>query len=183
MKKTILITAGPTREYLDPIRFISNESTGFLGNEIARAACKHGCKVIVISGNKGLRVFPGIKYLYIDSAHDLEIAIRTYIKKTDVLFMTSAVCDFRPAKASSQKIKRPKVGSLSIKLLPTKDILRGLSVRRIRKDRLFFGFCIETRNLLKCAREKLIDKKLDYIVATQYSRKQVPFREGCRQSL
>jgi phosphopantothenoylcysteine decarboxylase / phosphopantothenate---cysteine ligase len=175
MKRTILITAGPTREHLDPVRFISNESTGYLGNELARAARKHGCKVIVISGNRELKALAGIEYIYIESARDLEKAVHAHIKKADVLFMTSAVCDFRPAKVALRKIKRSGEKSLVVRLRPNNDILKGLAMRRIKRGRIFVGFCIETNDLVKHAREKLLSKQLDLIVATYYSKRKVPF--------
>ncbi|MFC1809233.1 phosphopantothenoylcysteine decarboxylase [Candidatus Omnitrophota bacterium] len=175
MKKTILITAGPTKEHIDPIRFISNESTGVLGNEIARVACEEGNKVIVITGNAQLPIVRNVKYVYIESARDLEREIRKYIYTANVLFMTSAVCDFRPIKIAQSKIKREKGKDIVLRLRPNKDILKTLSHSRIKKDKTFVGFCIETNNIVHNARKKLIEKKLDFIVATKYSKTKSPF--------
>jgi len=175
MKKTILITAGPTKEYIDPVRFISNESTGVLGNEIARAARNKGCEVVVISGNPALPVLSEVKYVYVTSARELEKVAREQIKKADVLFMTSAVCDYRPLNPAKNKIKHSKQENLTITLCPNKDILKSLSKSSIKANKVYIGFCIETNDVIKNAKAKRVAKKLDLIVATDYSKGKVPF--------
>ncbi|MBN1493273.1 MAG: phosphopantothenoylcysteine decarboxylase [Candidatus Omnitrophica bacterium] len=175
MKRTIVITAGPTREYIDPIRFISNESTGILGNAIARAARDRGHKVIVISGNKDLEVLSKVRYVYIDSARELEAALRRHLKKADVLFMTSAVCDFRPVKVARYKIKRTGNRPLVVTLRPNRDVLKAMAHSVVKRKKIYVGFCIETSHVLKNARSKLKTKNLDMIVASRYSASQSPF--------
>jgi phosphopantothenoylcysteine decarboxylase/phosphopantothenate--cysteine ligase len=171
-KKNILITAGPTREYIDPVRYISNQSSGVLGYALAEAAIKKGYAVTLISGPTALVRPKNVTFISVTSAHELEKNVVECFKKADILFMTSAVCDYRPEYFSSQKIKRKD--NLLLRLVPNNDILKKIS--KIKKNtQTVCGFCIETKDLLKNAKKKISEKNLDYIVATKLDKKSVPF--------
>lgn len=178
MRKTILITAGPTREYLDPIRYITNESTGILGYEIAKVAKKAGCKVVLITGNPALPIVAGVDYRYIVSARDLVREMKACIDDTDVLFMTSAVCDFYPKKKYGQKMKREATGDFSVALKKNKDILKMMGRSQVKGSKVYVGFCIETQHVKENAQKKLRDKHLDFIVANHYVSENSPFGDN-----
>ncbi|MBI4549968.1 MAG: phosphopantothenoylcysteine decarboxylase [Candidatus Omnitrophica bacterium] len=171
LRKRVLVTAGNTRESIDPVRFISNISTGVMGFEISKAARDAGHRTVLISGPTLLRPPRGVTYVPIVSSADLDRAVRREFKRCDVLFMTSAVCDFRPAFVSRQKIKRKS--SLNLRLVKTRDILKNLASGKKRQT--VVGFCLETENLLGNARRKLREKKLDCIVANFLGRGSRPF--------
>lgn len=167
----IVITAGPTREMLDPVRFISNVSTGEMGYTLAREAKKAGHEAVLISGPTALKPPAGITFVSITSAADLQRACRRYFPKSDALIMTAAVCDFTAAAPQKQKIKRLKTKSFLLKQTP--DIVAGLARRK--GQRIVIGFCLETQDWLKNARKKLSGKHLDGIVANYYSKSHIPF--------
>lgn len=175
MRKNVLITAGPTREYLDPIRYVTNESSGYLGYLLAAEAKRRNCSVVLITGNHDLPVLAGVVYEYIRTARDLDRTIRKHIGTADILFMTSAVCDFYPAVFSQQKIKRTHRNDLVVRFRQNKDILRGLSTPRIKKNKIYVGFCIETKDVVRNAQRKLREKNLDYLVANQHTAASSPF--------
>lgn len=170
-KMKILVTAGNTREMIDPVRYVSNVSTGVMGYEIAKAARREGHEVVLISGPAELPAPAGVKRIDIVSSRDLEKAMEKYFPWCEALFMTSAVCDFRPAVFSRHKIKRQ--GKLSLKLEATPDILRRFSAEKGRRK--VIGFCLETEALIANAERKLTKKKLDFIVANFLGKKQTPF--------
>ena len=189
-RKTILITAGPTREHIDPVRFISNLSSGRLGYAIAQEAHKRGYRVILISGPTNLPVPLGIKVVHIVSADELKEKVVQHFKRAQILFMTSAVCDYRPFRTVSQKIKRGK--DLFLRLTLTDDILKKVS--RMKKRQIICGFSLETNDLEERAFQKLTEKKLDFIVATLFTEKISPFgdhtmkplildKNGCRYTI
>ncbi len=173
MKKNlrILITAGPTREMLDPVRFLSNVSTGEMGYTLARTARAAGHKVTLISGPTALPAPAGVKFVSITSAAQLQKACRKYFPRHDVLIMSAAVCDFTPAHPKTQKIKRLKTKQFLLKQTP--DIVAGLAHKKGK--RTVIGFCLETQNWLGNAREKVRRKHLDGIVANYYSAAHIPF--------
>jgi phosphopantothenoylcysteine decarboxylase / phosphopantothenate---cysteine ligase len=177
--KTVLVTAGPTREYLDPVRFISNLSSGRLGYDIARCAQKRGYRTILISGPTALVPPKGVTMVSITSARELEQEVVRYFKMADILFMTSAVCDYRPLSVKKEKIKREH--HLSITFESTDDILKKISA--IKKKQIVCGFCIETHNLRKNALRKLKEKKLDFIIASCYSKGKNPFGDNLMSPL
>lgn len=170
-RKRVLVTAGNTRESIDPVRYISNVSTGVMGFEISKAARDAGHRTVLISGPTFLKPPRGVTYIPIVSSSDLDHAVRREFKRCDVLFMTSAVCDFRPLSVSSRKIKRR--AALNLKLVKTRDILKNLALEK--KRRTVVGFCLETESLLENARRKLRHKNLDYIVANFLGRGNRPF--------
>jgi phosphopantothenoylcysteine decarboxylase/phosphopantothenate--cysteine ligase len=167
----IIVTAGPTREPLDPVRFISNRSTGYMGYKIAEEAFKRKHKVTLISGPVNLIPPKVDRFIAIETADDLLKTLKSQIKRADCLIMTAAVGDFRAQKISIRKIKRNK--SLSPKLIPNKDILKALS--RFHKRKLFAGFSLETEDLVRNSYSKLKNKNLDLIAANSFTKYHNPF--------
>lgn len=171
----ILITAGPTREKIDSVRFISNFSTGNMGYEIARASLAKGYKVTLISGPTYLLPPKGVKFVRVEETREMEKAVKKYFKSADCLFMASAVCDWRPEKRSTGKIKKGKNGSVTFRFVENPDILK--SIGRIKNGKLLAGFALESTELIKNAKIKLREKNLDLIVANKVGGKS-PFGEG-----
>ena len=158
----VLVTAGPTREMLDPVRFLSNPSSGRMGYAVAEAARDRGAQVTLISGPVSLPGVPGVHLVHIVSAEDLARAVDQHLDGARVVVMAAAVADQRPAHYSAQKTKK-QPGDETLTLVRTPDILAGLGARA-RKP-LLVGFAAETENLEPNAREKLARKNLDFIVA------------------
>jgi len=173
-RKIILVTAGPTREHLDPVRFISNLSSGRLGYEIAREAHTRGYRVILISGPTNITPPQGVRVIHIVSAQELERAVLRCLPTVDVIFMTSAVCDYRPTRFHRGKIKRHKKRTLMLEA--TDDILLRVAARKTKQ--VVCGFCLETSKVLINARKKLKKKKLDFIVAHLYRGRKNPFGDN-----
>ena len=158
-----LITAGGTREYIDPVRFVSNASSGRMGYALARVALKAGHKVTLITAPTSLRIPKGAKTVNVESASQMHTAVKKYFPKGDCLIMAAAVADYTPAKASKTKIKKSAKG-LVLKLKPTQDILLWASKNK-RKNQLVIGFALEDKVLRSRAEKKLREKRLDMIVA------------------
>jgi len=173
--RKILITAGPTEEPIDPVRVITNRSTGFMGYEIARAARKRGYRVTLISGPVKLTRPRGLKFIRVSTARELQRAVRSEIRENDILVMASAVSDFRPAKFSKNKVSSGK--AIVLRLVKNPDILKSLSEKE-RKDKILVGFSLETGDLLKKARKKLKEKRLDLIVSNRAGGRSAPFGDG-----
>ena len=171
MAKKILITAGPTREMLDPVRFLSNLSTGEMGYTLASVARSQGYQVTLISGPTALKPPHGVRFISILSAEELKRACQKEFPRHNVLVMTAAVCDFTAASFHPQKIQRTKTKQLQLKQTP--DIVAGLA--RKKGKRKVIAFCLETTDWLRRAHEKLKRKGLDGIVANYYQRGHVPF--------
>ena len=159
--KRVLITAGATREYLDPIRFISNSSSGRMGIELARACRDRGAQVTLLLANSPLSL-DGIELVRVDTVADLYAAAVPAFDGCDLLFAAAAVSDFKPAARNAGKIKKDGAG-LSLELLPNTDVL--LELGRRKSGQKLVGFAAESDNLLENARDKLIRKNLDLIVA------------------
>jgi len=164
--KRVLVTAGPTREKIDPVRYISNYSTGMMGYEIALAAKKRGLFVTLVSGPTLLLAPKGVKFVSVESAADMRKAVLKFIKRSDCVIMTAAVADWRPKYSARRKIK--KCGARSIELVENPDILA--EVGRMKKKTVAVGFALETENLEKNALKKLKDKNLDIIVANRLTK-------------
>lgn len=159
----VTVTAGPTQESLDPVRFLTNHSSGKMGYAIAREAMLRGAEVTLISGPVALKPVPGVKLVPIITAQDMLEAVQTALPQTDILIKAAAVADYRPATVADEKLKK-KDGELSIPLERTADILAWVSENR--HEGLFVcGFSMETENMLENSRGKLIKKGLDMIVA------------------
>jgi phosphopantothenoylcysteine decarboxylase/phosphopantothenate--cysteine ligase len=161
-----LITAGPTREFLDPIRYVSNRSSGKMGYAIAEAALAVSSDVTLVSGPTSLTAPKGVEFVSVTTAQEMAETVWSRFSSVDVCIMAAAVCDFRPKTAAASKIKK---GSFSgvMELEPTPDILAELGRRK--KSQVLVGFAVETDDLEKHAREKLARKKLDLIVANDSS--------------
>jgi phosphopantothenoylcysteine decarboxylase/phosphopantothenate--cysteine ligase len=170
-KARILITSGPTQEPLDPVRYVSNFSTGLMGLELARAAARRGYEVTLISGPTNARPPKGIRSISIRTTAQLRREINKHWGACDFLIMAAAVCDFRPKRVSVHKLKKTKRFSLELEQTP--DILTELGRKKGR--RILVGFALETENLLKNAMEKLKKKNLDFIVASQIDKGGSPF--------
>ncbi|MCG1036370.1 bifunctional phosphopantothenoylcysteine decarboxylase/phosphopantothenate--cysteine ligase CoaBC [Polaribacter sargassicola] len=160
--KKLLLTAGPTYEAIDPVRFIGNHSSGKMGFAIAKAAANLGAEVYLISGPSNQKINHSfVKRIDVVSAEDMYVAAHSYFNDVDIAILSAAVADYKPNNVASQKIKK-KDSSLQIELAPTKDILASLG--KIKKDQFLVGFALETNNELENAKGKLKRKKLDAIV-------------------
>ncbi len=157
----LLITAGPTREYIDSIRYLSNASSGKMGYAIAAAAARRGHQVVLISGPVELPEPSGVKVVRVVSAADMLKATLTHFRRCDAAVLAAAVADYRPVRRVKQKIKK-KGGPLSLRLTPTVDIARRLG--RIKKGRVLIGFALEDHHHRRNAEAKLRAKNLDAIV-------------------
>ena len=159
----VTVTAGPTRESIDPVRFISNHSTGKMGYAIAREAMLRGADVTLISGPVSIPPVPFVKTVYINSAKDMFEAVKEAVPSADILVKSAAVADYTPAQYCDDKIKK-KDGDMSVALNRTDDILGWVAENR--HDGLFVcGFSMETADMLENSKAKLEKKKLDMIVA------------------
>jgi len=171
--KNILITAGGTREAIDPVRYISNHSSGKMGYALARAARERGASVTLISANVALPSPLDIKPIRVESADKmLETALKHYVD-ADIVIMAAAVADYRPKNKALNKIKKVESRKLKvesrIELEETEDILKVIGKQKGRKDKILVGFALETEKLIENARAKLKEKDLDLIIANQPS--------------
>ncbi len=160
--RRFLITAGPTREYIDAVRFISNPSTGKMGYALAEAARDRGAEVVLISGPTALATPRGVKFLSVVSAKQMHDAVMENIDGAQVVIMAAAVSDFRPVEASNRKIKKDEAPT-AVPLERTDDIL--LQLGKIKGTRLLVGFAAETDNIEQNAVNKLQKKNLDLVIA------------------
>ncbi len=160
--KRVLITAGPTREKIDPVRFITNYSTGKMGYALAEAAVEMGAEVILISGPTTLADPAMARVIRVESASEMYEAVMAQYEASDIVIKTAAVADYRPKDLNPHKIKK-QTGPLTLELEPTKDILKELGENK--KHQLLIGFAAETQNIEVYAQKKLQDKNLDMIVA------------------
>ncbi len=161
--KRLLVTAGPTREQIDPVRYISNHSTGKMGYAIAKQAMLRGADVTLVSGKTDLQPPPGVRLVPVVSAADMAQAVKEAASGQDIIIKAAAVADYRPAAVAQEKMKK-KDGELSIALERTEDILAWLGAHR-REGQFLCGFSMETEHLLENSRVKLEKKKIDMIVA------------------
>ncbi|MBU1857197.1 MAG: hypothetical protein KKC28_09475 [Verrucomicrobia bacterium] len=168
----ILITAGPTREAIDPVRFLSNRSSGKMGYALARVAVRRGHIVTLISGPVALRPPAKVSFVAVMTADEMLAAVKRHLPRCAALIMAAAVADWRPRCVSAQKIKKA-TGYRLLRLEPTPDILKTLQSKKGR--RVFVGFAAETERMLAGARRKLAEKGLDLIVANDVSRRDAGF--------
>ena len=174
----ILVTAGPTREFLDPVRFLSNRSSGKMGYALARAAIRRGHHVVLISGPTALKPPRSAIFVPIISADDMKKAVHAAWPRTDVLIMAAAVADWKPRVIKKQKLKK-RDGPPSLEMERAPDILASLA--GLKAGRLIIGFAAETDHLLAEAERKLREKNLDLIVANDVSRKDAGFETDTNQ--
>ena len=172
--KKVMITAGPTYEAIDPVRFIGNHSSGKMGFEIAKAAANLGAEVILISGPTHQKVTHNlITIVPVVSAHDMYEAAHNYFKSVDVAIAAAAVADYRPKEVATQKIKKEE-STLSLELEKTKDVLASLG--QIKEQQFLVGFALETNNEIENAKSKLKRKNLDLIVLNSLQDKGAGFK-------
>ncbi len=172
MNVRILVTAGPTREHIDPVRFISNRSTGKMGFAVAERAAARGHDVVLVAGPVALATPAGVTRVDVVSALDLLAAVQHHLPQTDVLVMAAAVADWRPRTVSAVKLKKRAMNP-TLELEPNPDVL--LTVQPSKGDRLFVGFAAETGDPLAEARRKLAAKGLDLMVANDVSQPDAGF--------
>ena len=169
--ETVLITAGPTREKIDPVRYLTNRSSGRMGYALAEAALRRGARVLLVSGPTSLTPPGAAEVTQVESTEEMRDAVLKLLPQASIVIKTAAVSDYRPKAASGQKIKRK--GPMNLELEATPDILKELSLRK--SSQLIIGFAAETENVLENARQKLVSKNLDAIVVNDVSREGVGF--------
>lgn len=170
--QTIMVTAGPTREELDPVRFISNHSSGKMGYALARAAQRRGARVMLVSGPVCLAAPCGIELVKVESAREMHAAVMARAGECSVVVKAAAVADYRPVERNGAKIKK-QADEITLSLTKNPDILAELG--RMKRHPLLVGFAAETGNLDACATKKLKEKNLDMIVANDVSQADAGF--------
>lgn len=175
-ERRAVITAGPTREALDPVRFLSNPSSGRQGFALAQAALDRGAHVTLITGPTALPTPVGVERVDVTSAEEMRDATLEACKEADLLLMAAAVADYRPASIAAQKMKKGEE-DLSLRLVRTPDILSIVAKQRteVGFPRVVVGFAAESQNLLENARAKLESKRLDLIVANDITARDAGF--------
>lgn len=171
--KKVLVTAGPTMEKIDPVRFISNHSTGKMGYAIAKNAMLRGADVTLITGKTSISPPPFVKVISVTSARDMFEAVAAHMNGQDIIIKSAAVADYRPINPAEEKIKK-KEGDMSIALERTEDILKYIGEHRT-EHQFICGFSMETENMVENSRKKLEEKKADMIVANNLKQKGAGF--------
>jgi phosphopantothenoylcysteine decarboxylase / phosphopantothenate---cysteine ligase len=169
--ETVLITAGPTREKIDPVRYLTNRSSGRMGYALAEAALRRGARVLLVSGPTALTPPASAELTRVESTEQMRDAVLNLLPHATIVIKTAAVCDYRPKSTAGQKMKRK--GPMTLELEPTPDILKDISLKK--GTQLLVGFAAETENVLENARQKLVSKNLDAIVVNDVSREGVGF--------
>jgi len=169
--ETILITAGPTREKIDPVRYLTNRSSGRMGYALAEAAVRRGARVLLVTGPTSITPPGAAEVTRVESTEQMRDAVLNLLPQATVVIKTAAVSDYRPKSAAGQKIKRK--GPMTLELESTPDILKELSQNKAAQ--ILIGFAAETENVLENARQKLVSKNLDAIVVNDVSREGVGF--------
>lgn len=169
--ETVLITAGPTREKIDPVRYLTNRSSGRMGYALAEAALCRGARVMLVSGPTSLSPPSAVAITQVESAQEMRDAVLRLLSQASIVIKTAAVSDYRPKSAADQKIKRK--GPMTLELEATPDILKDVSSKK--RSQIVVGFAAETENVLENARQKLVSKNLDAIVVNDVSREGVGF--------
>jgi len=169
--ETVLISAGPTREKIDPVRYLTNRSSGRMGYALAESALRRGARVLLVSGPTSIAAPGAAELTRVESAEDMRDAVLKLLPQASVVIMTAAVSDYRPKAAAPQKIKRK--GPMTLELEATGDILKELSTAKT--SQVMVGFAAETENVLENARQKLLAKNLDAIVVNDVSHEGVGF--------
>jgi phosphopantothenoylcysteine decarboxylase/phosphopantothenate--cysteine ligase len=170
--QTVLVTAGPTCEDLDPVRYLTNRSSGKMGYSLADAAYRRGANVILVSGPTDLKAPDGVDWVPVRSTEEMRNAVRERARDANIVIMAAAVADYRPAAAHGQKLKRGE-GNLMLQLEPTPDILA--EVGREKGSRILVGFAAETERVAENAKDKLARKGADIIVANDVSQEGAGF--------
>jgi len=169
--ETVLITAGPTREKIDPVRYLTNRSSGRMGYALAEAALRRGARVLLISGPTSLTPPGAAEVTQVESTDEMRNTVLKLLPQASVVIKTAAVSDYRPKAEASHKMKRK--GAMTLELEATPDILKEISLKK--SSQIVVGFAAETENVLENARQKLVAKNLDAIVVNDVSREGVGF--------
>ena len=172
--KRVLISAGPTQEAIDPVRYITNHSSGKMGYALAKMAKLRGADVTIVSGPVSIKPFSGINVVDVKSAEDMFESITSRSEDADIVIMCSAVADYTPAVYSEQKVKKHEDEDMSIQLSRTKDILQHLGQHK-REKQVLVGFSMETEDLINNSKAKLEKKNVDFICANSISTNQTGF--------
>ncbi|HXB21238.1 MAG TPA: bifunctional phosphopantothenoylcysteine decarboxylase/phosphopantothenate--cysteine ligase CoaBC [Candidatus Solibacter sp.] len=170
-EETVLVTAGPTREPIDPVRYLGNRSSGRMGYAVAEAALRRGAKVILITGPVALKPPASAEVILVQTAREMRDAVLANLERATVVIKAAAVADFTVRNVAEQKVKR--TGAMTLELEPTSDILKEISARK--GSRIVVGFAAETQNGLENARQKLETKSLDAIVLNDVSQPGIGF--------
>lgn len=173
----VLISSGPTREPLDPVRFVSNYSTGYMGALLAAEALRRGHRVTVVTGPAQEPLPKAATRIAVETARQMQAALTRAAPRADAIIMAAAVCDFQARRIAPAKLRRQ--GSLTVALKPTPDIVRSLPVRA---GQARIGFAVETQRVLSAARRKLGQKRLDVVLAQKAQRGGSPFGRRCVQA-
>jgi phosphopantothenoylcysteine decarboxylase / phosphopantothenate---cysteine ligase len=169
--ETVLITAGPTREKIDPVRYLTNRSSGRMGYALAEAALRRGARVLLVSGPTSLTPPGAAEVTRVESTEEMRAAVFSLLTQASIVIKSAAVSDYRPKSTADQKMKRK--GAMALELEATPDILKELAQKRTSQT--IVGFAAETENVLENARQKLVSKNLDAIVVNDVSREGVGF--------
>ncbi len=164
--KTVLVSAGPTHEDIDPVRYLGNRSTGRMGYAVAAVAHERGARVILVSGPTAIEPPAGVEVVRVRSAREMHAAITGRVAEADAVVMTAAVADYRPVRVAKTKIKKD-ADTLRIELVKNPDILAELGATRRGKRPVLVGFAMETHDVIAHARKKLADKRVDLVVANE----------------
>ena len=176
--ETVLLTAGPTQEPLDPVRFISNRSSGKMGYALAEAALARGARVILVSGPVSIAEPPGAEMVHVQTAGEMYRAVMEHLSEATIVVKAAAVADYHVARVPAQKVKKTAM-RLSLELDPTPDILA--EVGRQKRDQLLIGFAAETENLIAEGRRKLESKNCDMVVANNVATEGVGFESDVNE--
>ena len=171
--KKVLVTAGPTKEFIDPFRCLTNPSTGKMGISIANECARRGAEVILVSSVDNDSISNNVKKVKITSTNDMFEAVKNNFKDCDFIIKAAAVSDYTPVQVFDKKVKKQD-GNLTIEFQRTQDILKYVGDNKNENQKVI-GFAAETNNLIEYAKEKIVKKKLDYIVANDISKKDIGF--------
>lgn len=176
--KKILVTAGPTIEDIDPVRFISNNSSGKMGYAIAKTAIRRGAEVLLISGPTSLKPPYKANFISVRNTQQMYEAVMDNLKNYDIIIKSAAVSDYRPAYRSDQKIKKFD-DELTLKLAKNVDILKEIG--KVKGDKIVVGFAAETKDVIENAKKKLFEKNIDLIVVNDVSKRDIGFKSDYNQ--
>lgn len=177
--RTVLVTAGPTWEPIDPVRFIGNRSSGKMGFALAEAAVRRGARTVLVAGPVAVKTPPGVERFDVATALEMERAVHEHAPSADLIVMAAAVADYRPSRVEPRKIKKEDGGLSSIVLTENPDILAGL--RRLVPDAVLVGFAAETDDVEGNAQGKLLRKQADFLVANDVSRSDIAFESDANE--
>ena len=179
--KTVVITGGPTREKIDPVRYISNYSSGKMAYALAIAAQKQAANVILISGPVNLKAPKGVTVVNVQSADAMLASAEQHTANCDIFIAAAAVADYKVAEIKQQKMKKNNADSITLELVKNSDILKTIAEKLVNTKALIVGFAAETQNVIEYAKQKLVNKKLDLIIANDVSDTNIGFESDNNQ--